>query len=102
MVNQTTFEWAECAHPSVEVVPEKRGPHHARRICSKCRKFLGWVPHPETVERQRKNAIILTALAKIDNLSEWERGFVRDLITHTKLSPRQQEQLLLLKEKYNV
>jgi hypothetical protein len=98
MTQGTLFK--ECEHLRCIVVPEKRGPHHARLICSDCGKFMGWMPKPETVERQKNNALILAELAKIYPLTEWERGFIRDLVTHKNISPKQQDKLLLLRDKY--
>jgi hypothetical protein len=100
MVEQATFSWGQCPHPAVTVVPEKRGPHHAKKICAKCHKFLGWIPKPETVARQQENQKILAELSKLPNLTGWEREFIRDVVTHKNLSPRQQEKILLLMEKY--
>lgn len=88
----------ECTHPHRIVVPEKRGPHAARLICRDCKKFFSWMPKPETVQRQKENAEILTALSKIDKLPPWERQFVRDLVTHRNISPRQQAKLLELRD----
>ena len=59
---------------------------------------MRWMPKPETVERHRLNAIILSALAKIPNLGEWERNFVRDMASHKNISPKQQAMLLKLEE----
>jgi hypothetical protein len=100
MADQATFSWGECPHPAVTVVPEKRGPHHARKICSKCHKFLGWVQSPENIKRNAENQKILADLAKIPNLTDWERDFIRDVTRHKHLSPKQQEKILLLVEKY--
>jgi hypothetical protein len=98
-VSQATL-FGECQHTRTVVIPEKRGLHHARRVCSDCNKFLGWVPKPETVQRLRDNAEILTALSKIDHLAEWEREFIRQLSTHKNITPKQQNELLLLRDRY--
>lgn len=65
--------WGECTHPHKVIVADKRGPHHAKLICKHCKKFFGWIPKPENVQRQRENSEILTALSKIDKLPPWER-----------------------------
>ncbi len=83
----------ECSHPHKVVVPEKRGPHHARLICKHCKKFFGWIPSPENVRRQKENAQILTALSKLEKLPPWERQFVRSLSGAKHLSPKQQSTL---------
>jgi hypothetical protein len=80
------------------VVPMKVGPHHAKKICADCGKFMGWFPKPETIERERENAEILTAISKIPDLPEWERNFVRGLITQKHMSPRQRAKLLQLRD----
>ena len=92
--------FGECQHPRTVIVPEKRGPHHARKVCSDCHKFLGWIPKPENVQRLRRNAEILTALSKLDNLPDWERGFIRYLSSHKNITPKQQDELLLLRDRY--
>jgi hypothetical protein len=91
------FETSECDHRHTIVVPERRGPHHAKLVCSDCRRFLKWIPSPENIRQQQENEKILTALAKL-NLPEWERKFVRDLVTHKRLSPKQQKKLLELRD----
>ena len=98
-MNQGTL-FGECQHTRTIIVPEKRGPHHAKELCADCKKFLGWLPNPETVERQKKNEEILTNLSKLENLTEWERQFIREITSHKNISPRQQEKILLLKSKY--
>lgn len=93
------FGVGDCTHPHKIVIPEKRGPHYAKRVCRDCRKFLGWVPSPETIKRQAENNGILAALAKLPSLSEWERQFVRDLSTSKRISPKQQAKLLELEDR---
>lgn len=85
--------FSDCPHAHKIVVPEKRGPHHAKLICKDCRKFFGWIAKPETVQRQKDNAEILTALSKMENLPPWERQFVRDLSSTKNVSPKQQTKL---------
>jgi recombinational DNA repair protein (RecF pathway) len=99
MTEQGTL-FGECSHSRTEIIPEKRGPHHARKVCSVCRKFLGWIPKPETLMQQRENQRILGELTRLPNLSEWEREFIRDVTTHKHLSPKQQKTILELMEKY--
>ena len=77
----------------------KSGPHYAKLICSDCGSFLKWEPFPDTVEQQKKNDQILTALSKLPDLPAWERQFIRDVVTHKHLSPRQQKKLLELADK---
>jgi hypothetical protein len=90
--------FGDCPHPRAEVVMEKRGTHYARRVCSDCRKFLGWIPHPDNVRKAQENAITLTALSKLPALPAWERQFVLKLSTVKHLSPKQQAKLLEIKE----
>lgn len=92
--------FGECPHPHIIVVPEKRGPHVAKRICKDCKKFFGWEPKPETVRRRAGNAEVLTALSKVVKLPAWERQFVLKLASTKNLSPRQQEKLDQLKSVY--
>lgn len=95
-----SFLFTECSHPHTQVVPEKRGPHYAKLICTDCKRFLRWMPSPETIKRREENARILTMLAKSDGLSEWERQFVRDMSSHKNISPKQQALLYQLRDKY--
>jgi hypothetical protein len=92
--------FGDCPHPHKVVVPEKRGPHHAKLICKHCKKFFGWIPKPETVRQQRENAETLTDLSKLDGLPAWERQFVRELAATKHLSPRQQKKLLEIRDLY--
>jgi hypothetical protein len=89
----------DCPHPTKIVVAEKRGPHHAKLICKDCRKFMGWIPKPETVQQQKENQDILTALSKLE-LPAWERQFVRLLSSHKNISPKQQTKLFELRDIY--
>lgn len=90
----------ECCHSNpVEILEPRSSPHYARRVCPKCKKFLAWVPKPETIERRKENSIILTQLSKI-TLPAWERRFVRELATHSNITPKQQAQLYLLRDTY--
>src|SRR5215813_7090319 len=98
MIQGTLFP--ECSHQNTETVLEKSGPHYARELCAECRKFLRWLPNPKTVEQQERNDKILTGLAKVPNLNDWERRFVREVVTHKHISPKQQGQLNLLRDKY--
>jgi len=101
MVSEQGTLFTECSHPTRKVVHEKRGgPHYARLVCAKCEKFIAWLPSPETQARRENNFRILTALAKLEQLTDWERQFVRDLASHKNISPKQQALLLQLRDKY--
>ena len=89
-----------CTHDHTEVVPTKRGPHYAQLRCKDCNSFLKWLPKPETLEQEKRNKEVLTSLAKLDNLYESEREFIRDMAGTKKLSPRQQEWLDALEKHY--
>ena len=95
---QGTLFQGECPHQHIIVVAEKRGPHHAKRLCKHCRKFMGWVPKPETVMQRAENERILTALSKLKELPSWERQFVRQISALKHLSPKQQEKLLQIRD----
>lgn len=64
--------------------------HHGREDCGKCRKFLRWVPKPETVRRHAWNVDRQQKMATW-SLPTWEKGFVAGLPTDGKWSPKQQE-----------
>jgi hypothetical protein len=94
---QGTLFASECPHDIAEEIILHSGPHYGKQVCHKCRKFLRWVPKPETIERREEDKAILTALAKL-KLPEWERCFVRELACSKNLSPRQREKLLSLRD----
>lgn len=96
MAELQTSLFRECEHQRRHMVLMKSGPHYAKLVCSDCNRFLRWEPHPESVVKQQKNAQILTALSKLPDLPPWERQFIRDLITHKHISPKQQALLLQL------
>lgn len=98
MIQETLF--TECPHSRVLAIPQHSGPHHAREVCADCHKFLRWLPKPETLKQRERDAEALTALAKLDCLNAWERRFVRKLITHKHISPRQRKDLEELSERY--
>jgi hypothetical protein len=81
-----------CPHTAtrVELMPQGHK-HYAMETCAICRRFVRWLPRPETIERARNNAFRLARLAMCSELNSWERGFVRDVARRRKLSPRQQE-----------
>jgi hypothetical protein len=64
--------------------------HYAMETCAICRRFVRWLPKPETVQRQRLNTFRLARLAMRPDLTDWERRFVGDVSKLAKLSPRQQ------------
>lgn len=81
----------DCDHRHKAVVPEKRSSvHFAKQICSDCKKFLKWIPKPETLHRRMLNAETLTSLSKRDDLDEWTRHFVRSVSSIKNLTPKQQ------------
>ena len=98
MIQGTLF--GECLHRRTIVITEKRGPQHAKEVCADCRKFLGWLPKPETVQRRKDNDEILSALSKLDDLTGWEREFIRSVVTHKNISPKQQNTIYVLRDKY--
>lgn len=62
-------------------------------------KQTGVVPTPETEQRHLDNQVILTALSKLQ-LPSWERQFVRDVVTHKRITPKQQATLLELRDRF--
>ena len=100
MIEQQGSLFQECSHQRRHMVLMKSGPHYAKLVCSDCDRFLKWEPHPDTIQLQKRNGAILTGLSKVPNLPPWERQFVRDLVTHKHISPKQQETLNLLEGTY--
>ena len=90
-----------CKHAAtrVELMPQGHT-HHAREVCATCRRHVRWLPKPETFERRTLNSFKLARLGMCEGLSKWERDFVRDISQRQKLSPRQQEILDELVEKF--
>jgi len=81
----------ECEHSETRIEQLANGPHHAKEVCSDCGQVLRFVPKPATIERQHTNAFRLAKLAMSPVLTSWERGFVKSVSQHRKLSPRQQD-----------
>jgi hypothetical protein len=92
--------FGECSHPHRVIVPEKRGPHFAKQLCVDCKRFLGWVAKPETIARRQKIDHTLSELAKVEQLSEWERQFIRDAANHRHLSPKQDRCLRDIRDRH--
>ncbi len=79
-----------CEHTDTRIAIEPPGSvHFAREVCCNCDRVLRWLPKPETLERQRYNALRLVKLAMHSGLSVLERAFVRDVAQLRKLSPKQ-------------
>jgi hypothetical protein len=80
----------ECEHSETRIELLVPGSvHFAKEICRNCDRVLRFVPKPETLERRASNAFRLVKLAMCDQLSPWERMFVRDVSQRRKLSPKQ-------------
>jgi hypothetical protein len=90
-----------CRHGTtrVELMPQGYK-HYAMETCALCRRFLRWLPRPETIERERVNAFKLAKLAMCEGLSKWERSFVHHVSQQRKLSPKQQALLVQLCTQY--
>jgi hypothetical protein len=80
----------DCEHSDTRIAIEPPGSvHFAREVCCNCDRVLRFVPKPQTVECWRFNAFRLVKLVMCDQLSPWERMFVRDVSQRRKLSPKQ-------------
>jgi hypothetical protein len=90
--DSTLRGYAPCEHGASRVVLLPPGYlHHGKELCRRCGVFLRWLPKPQTIARARTNAFKLARLGMCDRLSSWERGFVRNVSSLRKLSPRQQQ-----------
>jgi hypothetical protein len=90
-----------CEHKNTEIIKEKEGSkHYARQICSKCKKFIKWMPKPKTEEalkkRQERIDYLLKMLKKMTFRND--NGFKEYIIKYLKsvkyephLSPKQQK-----------
>jgi len=91
----------DCDHRNIRFTLTPELKHHGREDCVDCHRFVRWVAKPETLERQSRNAEHLVALRKMERLSDWERSFIESLEGQgPKFSPRQQEKLDQIWEKY--
>jgi hypothetical protein len=52
-----------CEHSTTRIEQLANGPHFAKEICTDCGRVLRWIPKPQTIERQRFNALRLVKLA---------------------------------------
>jgi hypothetical protein len=84
------LEYRACPHSSTYIEPTLGYIHHGAVRCAACRKFMGWVAKPQTLERRRLNSFKLAKLAMVDALSDWERSFVANVLPLRRLSPKQQ------------
>ena len=91
----------ECQHAhTVETREPVSSMHYAREVCTDCKRFVRWIPRPETIQQRLKNRETLTSLAKLEGLDEWTRNFIRSLSSERHLSPRQQKKLDEIREFY--
>ncbi len=88
-----------CKHEFTRAV-EAPPPHYLKLVCSACGAFRAWVMKPETIQRRQLNGYRIAKLQMCDSLSLWERQFVASLAAAKKLSPKQDEVLGRLYEKY--
>lgn len=91
---------AECQHESVKFTPTPHLSHYGREDCAACGKFLRWAPRPETIAQRGRNFDTISALQSAE-LSAWETSFIESLLRQgNKLTPKQQEVLNKLAQKY--
>jgi hypothetical protein len=89
----------ECEHSETRVEQLANGPHFAKEICTACGRVLRWLPRPETLTRRRFNALRIAKLAMSDELTDWEREFLKNVAAQRKLSSPQQACLDRLAER---
>jgi hypothetical protein len=91
----------ECSHEEtrIEILPPG-SVHFGKEICRNCDRLLRWLPKPSTLEHRRFNALRIARLTMCNGLTSWQRKFVSDIAPLRKLSPRQQEILDELVEKF--
>lgn len=90
-----------CSHLKTEIIPTPELQHHGKIVCADCGKFMGWAKKPQTVEREKRNAVALVRLRNDDRLTAQEREFISSIDGQgPKLSPKQQAWLESLATKY--
>src|SRR5262245_15096011 len=68
-----------CPHNATRVEQMPDGHiHHARELCANCGAYLGWVPKPTTLHRQKINELKLKRLGAA-MLDGWAKKFVADM-----------------------
>ena len=79
-----------CHHTSASVVLMPPGnTHYAAARCGRCDIFLQWLPHPETEQKESARTTAIETLLTSDALTDWERGFLRNIQKQKNLSPKQ-------------
>lgn len=79
-----------CGFPRFTTVlmPEGRT-HYAALRCGSCDGFHKWIESPHTTEERERQRQRIKELLRSPLLSEWERGFLQDVLKERKLSPKQ-------------
>jgi hypothetical protein len=90
---------AWCSHP-ITRIDLANGIHHAKEVCAGCGRVLRWLPKPVTIERQQSNSFRIAKLSMQEGLTRWERKFLASIAQKNRLSPRQQQVLDKLAEKW--
>lgn len=91
----------ECQHriALVEQLPGGHA-HHQREFCGECGAFLKWGAKFENLQRQAGNSFAIARLSMCSLLSSWESEFLASIAQQRRLSPKQQQILERLVEKY--
>jgi hypothetical protein len=85
-----SLQCRHCHHPRASVVLMPPGnTHYAAARCGRCDIFLQWLPHPETEQKESARAPAIETLLTSDALTDWERGFLRNIQKQKNLSPKQ-------------
>lgn len=93
-----------CGSSKTNIVYEKPPcPHYAAIRCGGCDAFQHWMEHPESGTNKVKIQEILDKLIGIYRLlTTWEYNFVISLKKQKKHSPRQEECLQNIADKYGL
>lgn len=92
----------DCPHSEHIVVLCATGPHYAKKLCRRCKRFMGWVVRPESSQLRA------TILAKVNELwnaspTPEERAFLQTVAdADGKIGPRQEARLNGLWARYLV
>lgn len=87
-----------CENYRTVLTPELR--HYGKDICDGCDRFLRWIPNPENNAKREENARRIRVLVD-KRMKPMEREFILSLEGQgPKISPKQQDWLDSLWERY--
>jgi len=92
LTDQKVFQGLSCPECGSTLVREivcEFGPHYSEIKCAGCDRSLRWGQKPQNVQKQAEVQARISKLLQLGQLTNWERGFLLDIQTKRKLSPKQ-------------